>query len=193
MLSPRALLAVIAVAAALAAAPALAADPVVFAAASLKNALDEVAASYTASTGKKVTISYAGSNVLAKQIEEGAPADIFFSADLDWMKYVADRNLIKPGSQKTLLGNAIVMVVPKDSTAKAEIARGMDLIRLLGKDGKLAMANVDSVPAGRYGKTALVALGLWDGVSARVVQADINKGNRQIAHGVNRVLRPLDL
>jgi molybdate transport system substrate-binding protein len=172
MLSRRSLFAALAVAASLSAAPALAADPTVFAAASLKNALDEVAASYTASTGKKVTISYAGSNVLARQIEEGAPADIFFSADLDWMKYVADKNLIKPDSQKTLLGNAIVMVVPKDSSARVDIAKGMDLAGLLGKDGKLAMANVDSVPAGKYGKASLVALGLWDSVSARVVQAD---------------------
>jgi molybdate transport system substrate-binding protein len=173
MFSRRSLLAALAVAASVSvAAPAFAADPVVFAAASLKNALDDVAASYKASTGKSVTISYAGSNVLAKQIEEGAPSDIFFSADLDWMKYVADKNLIKVDSQKTLLGNAIVIVVPKDSTARADIAKGMDLAGLLGKDGKLAMANVDSVPAGKYGKASLVSLGLWDGVASRVVQAD---------------------
>jgi molybdate transport system substrate-binding protein len=172
MLTRRSLLALALAAAVTAGTPALAADPTVFAAASLKNALDDVAAAYKQSTGKSVTISYAGSNVLAKQIEEGAPADIFFSADLDWMKYVADRKLIQPDSQKTLLGNAIVLVAPKDSTAKVDVGAKLDLAGLLGADGKLAMANVDSVPAGKYGKASLVALGLWDGVSARVVQAD---------------------
>ena len=173
MLSRRALLLALALGASPSiAASALAADPAVFAAASLKNALDEVAAAYRTATGKTVTISYAGSNVLARQIEEGAPADIFFSADLDWMKYVADRNLIRAGSQRTLLGNAIVMVVPKDSTARADINASLDVAALLGKDGKLAMANVESVPAGKYGKAALVSLGLWDRIAASVVQAD---------------------
>ena len=173
MLSRRSLLIAATLAASFSfAAPTFAADPIVFAAASLKNALDEVAAAYKSSTGKTVAISYAGSNVLARQIEGGAPADIFFSADLDWMKYVADRKLMRPESQKTLLGNAIVLVVPKDSTARGDVTAKLDLAGLLGKDGRLAMANVDSVPAGKYGKASLVALGLWDRVSARIVQAD---------------------
>jgi len=151
--------------------PASAADPVIFAAASLKNALDDAAASYKEKTGKAVTVNYAASSALAKQIEEAAPADIFFSADLDWMDYLQERNLIKTDSRVTLLGNAIVLVAPSDSTATVELAKGVDLAGTLG-DGKLAMANVDSVPAGKYGKAALEYLGAWDGVSSHVVQAD---------------------
>lgn len=160
------------VAAPLAAAPALADDVVVFAAASLKNALDQVAASYKAETGKTVSINYAGSNVLAKQIEAAAPADIFFSADLAWMDYLQDKNLIASDTRRTLLGNKLVLVAAKDSGAAIELAPGAKLADLLGKDGKLAMANVDSVPAGKYGKSALQKLGLWDSVSAHIVQAD---------------------
>jgi molybdate transport system substrate-binding protein len=156
----------------LAAAPAAADDVVVFAAASLKNALDDVAASFKAETGKTVSINYAGSNVLAKQIESAAPADIFFSADMAWMDYLQDRNLIQKDTRRTLLGNKLVAVAPKDSTAAIDLAPGADLVGLLGKDGKLAMANIDSVPAGKYGKAALTKLGLWDSVSAQVVQAD---------------------
>jgi len=159
-------------AAPLAASPALADDVVVFAAASLKNALDQVAASYKAETGKTVSINYAGSNVLAKQIEQAAPADIFFSADLAWMDYLQEKNLIAKDTRRTLLGNKLVLVAAKDADATIELAPGAKLAGLLGKDGKLAMANVDSVPAGKYGKAALQKLGLWDTVSARVVQAD---------------------
>jgi molybdate transport system substrate-binding protein len=162
-------LAVVAVPATFAAA---ADDVVVFAAASLKNALDEVAGSYKAETGKAVTINYAASNALAKQIEAGAPADIFFSADLDWMNYLEQRNLIQKDTRRTLLGNKLVLVAPKDSTASIALAPGAKLADLLGADGKLAMANVDSVPAGKYGKAALTKLGIWDSVASRVVQAD---------------------
>jgi molybdate transport system substrate-binding protein len=175
MLSRRSLLLAPALAAALAftvpAAPAAAADTVVFAAASLQNALDDAVKAYTAGTGKAVTVNYGGSSTLAKQIEQGAPADIFFSADLDWMKDLHDKNLTVADTEKPLLGNQIVLVAPKDSTAAATIAPGFDLAGLLG-GGKLAMANVDSVPAGKYGKAALVKLGLWDSVSANVVQSD---------------------
>jgi molybdate transport system substrate-binding protein len=158
---------------ALPAAPAMAADGViVFAAASLKNALDDAVASYKAATGKTVTVSYGGSSALAKQIEAAAPADIFFSADLAWMKDLHDKNLTVPATEKSLLGNEIVLVAPKDSTASITIAPGFDLAGSLGADGKLAMANVDSVPAGKYGKAALTKLGVWDSVSAKVVQAD---------------------
>lgn len=153
--------------------PALAADSVVvFAAASLKNALDDVVAGYQAATGKSVTVSYGGSSALAKQIEAAAPADIFISADLAWMKDVRDKNLTVAATEKPLLGNEIVLVAPKDSTAAIAIAPGFDLADTLGPDGHLAMANVDSVPAGKYGKAALTKLGVWDSVSGKVVQAD---------------------
>jgi molybdate transport system substrate-binding protein len=156
----------------LAAAPAAAAqDVTVFAAASLKNALDAISAAWKAEAGKEAIISYAASSALAKQIEEGAPADVFISADLDWMAYLSERNLIRPDTEVRLLGNRIVLIAPADSTATAEIASGFDLAGLLGA-GKLAMANVDSVPAGKYGKEALTKLGLWDSVSAHIVQAD---------------------
>ena len=158
--------------ASLAATAASADDVVVFAAASLKNALDDVAAAYKAKTGKAVTISYAASSALAKQIEQKAPADIFFSADLDWMNYLEERNLIKKDTRRTLLGNKIVLVAPKDSTASITIAPGMKLAALLGADGRLAMANVDSVPAGKYGKAALEKLGVWSSVADHIVQAD---------------------
>ncbi len=149
-----------------------AAEPVVFAAASLKNALDDVAAAYKQKTGKTVAISYAGTATLAKQIEQGAPADIFFSADMAWMDYAVDHKLVKAETRRTLLGNEIVLVAPKASTAAIAIEPGMDLAGLLGPDGHLAMANVDSVPAGRYGKAALESLGVWDSVAGKVVQSE---------------------
>ncbi len=153
--------------------PAFAGEPVVvFAAASLKNALNDVVASYQTATGKAVTVSYGGSSALAKQIEAAAPADIFISADLAWMKDVRDKNLTVADTEKPLLGNEIVLVAPQDSTAALTITPGFDLAGALGADGHLAMANVDSVPAGKYGKAALTKLGVWDAVSAKVVQAD---------------------
>jgi molybdate transport system substrate-binding protein len=152
--------------------PAYAAEPVVFAAASLKNALDEAAAAFKEKSGVAVTVNYAASSALAKQIEEAAPADIFFSADLAWMDYLDERNLIRKDSRVTLLGNSIVLVAPKDSGAALTIEKEMKLADVLGADGKLAMANVDSVPAGKYGKAALENLGVWDSVADKVVQAD---------------------
>ena len=172
MLSRRSLFVALALSMAAPAAPAFAAgDVIVFAAASLKNALDDAVASYRTATGKAVTVSYGGSSALAKQIEAAPPADIFFSADLAWMKDLHDKNLTVPATEKSLLGNEIVLVAPKDSTATISIAPGFDLAGLLGGDGHLAMANVDSVPAGKYGKAALTKLGVWDAVSAKVVQA----------------------
>lgn len=146
-------------------------DVVVFAAASLKNALDEAAAAWTRETGKTAKISYAGSNALAKQIEEGAPADIFFSADLDWMNELASKNLLKTDTRANLLGNTIVLVAPKDSESQVAIKQGFDLAGLLGSR-RLAMGSVDAVPAGKYGKAALEKLGAWDGVKDKVAQAD---------------------
>ncbi|MEO3997779.1 molybdate ABC transporter substrate-binding protein [Mesorhizobium sp. CAU 1732] len=143
----------------------------VFAAASLKTALDEVNAAWKQETGKEATISYAASSALAKQIEEGAPADIFMSADLDWLAYLSEKNLTKKETETQLLGNRIVLVAPADSTVETKIAPDFDLASLLG-DGRLAMANIDSVPAGKYGKASLEALGVWASVEAKVAQAE---------------------
>ncbi len=161
---------VVAAALALAAPAAQAADAVVFAAASLKNALDAVMADWARASGNTVTISYGASSALAKQIEQGAPADIFFSADLDWMNYLQKHGLIDPGSRRSVLGNTLVLVGPAGA-APVAIAPGFDLHGALG-GGKLAMASVDSVPAGKYGKAALTSLGVWDGVAGEVAQAD---------------------
>ena len=143
----------------------------VFAAASLKNALDAVNKACEAVVGEQATVSYAASSALAKQIEQGAPADIFMSADLDWMKYLADKNLIKADTETRLLGNSIVLVAPADAKVEATIAADFDLAGLLG-DGRLAMANVDAVPAGKYGKAALESLGVWASVEGKVAQAE---------------------
>lgn len=146
-------------------------DVLVFAAASLKNALDEIAAQWQRESGKKAAISYAASNTLIKQIEQGAPAAIFISADLDWMDYGQQKNLIKPDTRSNLLGNRLVLVAPKDSNISANIRPGFDLAALL-KGDRLAMGNVDAVPAGKYGKAALEKLGAWDGIKDKIAQAE---------------------
>ena len=143
----------------------------VFAAASLKNALDAVATEWKAASGNDAVISYAASSALAKQIEQGAPADVFISADLDWMAYLSDRNLTKKDTETRLLGNRIVLVAAADSKAEANLAAGFDLAGLLG-NGRLSMANVESVPAGKYGKAALEKLGMWDSVKDKLAQAE---------------------
>jgi molybdate transport system substrate-binding protein len=150
---------------------ALADDVVVFAAASLKNALDDAAQQYQRSGGAGVKISYAASSALAKQIENGAPADIFISADLDWMNYVQKRNLIRSATRKNLLGNRLVLVAPADSNLKVAIKPGFDFVGLLA-GGRLAMADPDSVPAGKYGKAALEKLGVWNAVQPHVAAAE---------------------
>ena len=153
------------------AAPAQARDVVVFAAASLKNALDDAGAAWERETGRKPVISYAASNVLAKQIEAGAPADIFFSADLDWMDDAAAKGLIRPESRANLLGNALVLIAPKDSSLQVALRPGLDLGSLLGRE-RLAMAHAEAVPAGKYGRAALEHLGAWEGVKARLAQTE---------------------
>lgn len=140
----------------------------IFAAASLKSALDEVAEHWQREIHKKAVISYAATSALARQIEQGAPADVFISADLDWMDYLAQRDLIKPGTRTDLLGNRLVLVAPRDISLRIV---GMDIASALG-DGKLAMANIDAVPAGKYGKAALESLGHWPAVRSKVVQTD---------------------
>jgi len=146
-------------------------DPLVFAAASLKNALDEIAGQWQRQSGKKAVISYGASNNLIRQIEAGAPADIFISADLDWMDYGQQKNLIKPQTRANLLGNRLVLIAPKDARLNLNIAPGFDLAAAL-KGGRLAMANVEAVPAGKYGKSALEKLGAWDGVKDKLAQAE---------------------
>jgi molybdate transport system substrate-binding protein len=143
----------------------------VFAAASLKTALDAVSAAWTAETGNKVVISYAASSALARQIEQGAPADVFLSADLDWMDYLSQKGLIDTASVTKLLGNDIVLIAPADSDVMAAIAPGFPLAVLLG-DGRLAMGDVKSVPAGKYGKAALESLGVWPSVEGKLAQAE---------------------
>src|SRR5262245_61804259 len=146
-------------------------DLVVFAAASLKNALDNVKAQWQKETGKSAKTSYAASSTLAKQIESGAPAQMFISADLDWMDYVARKDLIKRQTRSNLLGNRIVLIAPNDSAHPIDIKPGFDIASVIGT-GRLAMASVDSVPAGKYGKAALEKLGVWESVSGRVAQAE---------------------
>jgi molybdate transport system substrate-binding protein len=145
--------------------------PIVFAAASLKDALDGVNAAWQREGGRSAVISYAASSALAKQIEQGAPADLFISADEDWMDYLASGKLIKPDTRFDLLGNQLVLIAPKDSKLTAKIASGFPLASLVGND-HLAMANTDTVPAGKYGKAALTKLGVWDAVSGKVAQAE---------------------
>ena len=146
-------------------------DVVVFAAASLTNALDEAAKLFERQGGAHAKISYAASPALAKQIESGAPADIFISADLDWMNYLEQRHLIQPATRRNLLGNRLVLVAPADSDVHVEIKPGFDLAALL-KGGRLAMADTDSVPAGKYGKAALEKLGVWNTVQPAVAPAE---------------------
>src|SRR5262245_7508083 len=147
-------------------------EVVVFAAASLKNALDAVNERWQKETGKKAVISYAASSALAKQIEQGAPAQMFISADLDWMDYLARKNLIKPETRLNLLGNRIVLIAPKDKAQAVDIKPGFDLVKILG-NGRLSMANVDAVPAGKYAKAALEKLGIWSRVSVKIAQEKI--------------------
>ena len=146
------------------------AEVTVFAAASLKTALDQVAADFTQATGTPVTLSYAGSPALARQIAQGAPADLFLSASTEWMDVLAARGLIQPASRRDLLGNRLVLIGPPDA-APVILSPDLDLPALLA-GGKLSMALVDAVPAGQYGKEALAALGLWSFVEKDVVQSD---------------------
>ena len=153
------------------AAPATADEVVVFAAASVKTALDRVAQSFEAETGHRVVISYAGSGALARQILQGAPADVFVSAATDWMDQVDQAGLIAPGQRADLFGNRLVLIAHGPAAAPVAITPDLDLTARLG-DGFLAMALTEAVPAGQYGKAALQALNLWDGIAGRVAQAD---------------------
>ena len=144
----------------------------IFAAASMKNALDDVDAAYTAKTGVKVVASYAASSVLAKQIDQGAPADIFLSADTDWMDYAAKQKTIKTDTRTNLLGNSIVLIAPKDSSiGNVTIGQGFDLAKLAGA-GRIATGDVSSVPVGKYAKAALEKLGAWEAAAPKFAMAE---------------------
>lgn len=144
----------------------------VFAAASMKNALDAVDAAYTGKTGVKVTASYAASSVLARQIEQGAPADVFVSADTDWMDYATSKKTINEPTRINLLGNSIVLIAPKDSKIdNVAIAQGFDLAKLAG-DGRIATGDVKSVPVGKYAKAALEKLGAWTAAEPKFAMAE---------------------
>jgi molybdate transport system substrate-binding protein len=157
-------------------------DLTVFAAASLKEALDEQIAAFDRQTGSKTVVSYAGSNVLAKQIENGAPADVFISADTDWMDYLQSRKLIAPASRKNLLGNQLVLVSPAQNNQKLALpaappgekdaaALAASLLRAVA-DSRLAIANPDAVPAGKYAKSSLQALGVWASIEPKIARTE---------------------
>src|SRR6202790_4031641 len=144
----------------------------VFAAASMKNALDDIDAAYTAKTGVKIAASYAASSTLAKQIEQGAPADIFLSADTDWMDYAIAKKTINEPTRVNLLGNSIVLIAPKDSKIDSvTIGPGFDLAKLAG-DGKIATGDVKAVPVGKYAKAALEKLGAWQAAEPKFAMAE---------------------
>jgi molybdate transport system substrate-binding protein len=144
----------------------------VFAAASMKNALDAVDAAYAAKTGVRIVASYAASSTLAKQIEQGAPADIFLSADTAWMDYASARKSIDASTRVNLLGNSIVLIAPKDSDiGHVTIGPGFDLAKLAG-DGRIAAGDVKAVPAGKYAKAALEKLGAWQAAAPKFAMAE---------------------
>lgn len=156
---------------ALFAAPAFAAPPLVLAAASLQESLNAAADAWAARHHERPTLSFASSSVLAKQIDAGAPADIFISADEPWMDDVAQHGLVKPGTRVSFLANRLVLVAPSATARPITIRKGFPLGALIG-NGKIAMGEVNSVPAGKYGKEALINLGVWDAVASKVAGAD---------------------
>ncbi|QND78691.1 molybdate ABC transporter substrate-binding protein [Pseudoxanthomonas mexicana] len=143
----------------------------VFAAASLKEALDDAAAAYRQQTGVPVRVSYAASSALARQIEQGAPADVFFSADLEWMDYLQQRNRLDVATRRSLLGNRLVLIAPRASKARVDLKRPATLLAALG-DGRLAVGQTRTVPAGKYAKASLESLSLWNGVRPRLAESE---------------------
>ncbi len=143
----------------------------VFAAASLKNVLDEAAKTFTTGTGTRVTAAYAASSALARQFENGAPADLFISADQEWMDHLAGKGLIAKDTRVDLVGNRLVLIAPAGSPTALGLEPGVDLAAALG-DGRLAVADVKAVPAGKYARAALEHLGAWSGVADRLAQAE---------------------
>ncbi|KRR29583.1 molybdate ABC transporter substrate-binding protein [Bradyrhizobium retamae] len=156
----------------------------IFAAASMKNALDEIDAAYAVKTAAKITVSYAASSALARQIEQGAPADVFISADTDWMDYAIGKKTINEPSRVNLLGNSIVLIAPKDSKIdNVNIGPGFDLAKL-ASDGRIATGDVKSVPAGKYAKAALEKLGAWQAAEPKFAMAvDVRAALTLVARG----------
>jgi molybdate transport system substrate-binding protein len=156
--------------------PAAAADDpsqtiTVFAAASLTNVLQELGDAFTKDSSVTVRFSFAASSTLARQIENGSPADMFFSADLQWMDYLQGKQLIQVASRHDVLGNRLVLIAPAASTLKLKIEPHFKLAAALGK-GHLATGDPDSVPVGRYAQEALTSLGVWDQIAPQIVRAD---------------------
>ena len=144
----------------------------IFAAASMKNAVDDINAAYTKATGVKVVSSYAASSALAKQLEQGAPADVFASADLDWMDYGVQKKVIKEDTRVNLLGNRLVLIAPTDSKLNnVTIGQGFDLAKLAG-DGRITTGDVQAVPVGKYAKAALEKLGAWQAAAPKFAMAE---------------------
>jgi molybdate transport system substrate-binding protein len=143
----------------------------VFGAASLTNVLQDLGDAFTKETSIAVKFSFAASSTLAKQIENGAPADIFMSADADWMDYLQSHHLIQDSSRRDVVGNRLVLIAPADSTVKLKIGPNFALAAALGR-GRLATGDPAAVPAGRYARAALTRLGVWKEVEARIVRAD---------------------
>ena len=146
-------------------------DILVFAAASLTNVLDEIGTAYTRQTKQPVKFSYAASSALARQLEAGARADVFFSADLEWMDYMQARGLIDRTTRRNVLGNRLALVAPADSRIELKIAPGFALAAALG-NGRLATGDPESVPVGKYARSTLTSLGVWNDVADRLVRAD---------------------
>lgn len=144
----------------------------VFAAASLTDALRAIGPEYTRETGQAVKLSFAASSTLARQIEAGAQADVFFSADTDWMDFLAAHHLIDPATRRNIVGNRLALIAPRNSRATIVIRKGFDLAAALGRTGRLSIAEPDSVPAGRYARDALRSLGVWQSVSDRLLPAE---------------------
>jgi molybdate transport system substrate-binding protein len=158
--------------------PAAAADTLtIYAAASLTDAINEIDAAYQKKTGVEVKASFASSSTLAKQIEQGAPAQVFASADTKWMDYLDKKNLIDDASKKNLLGNALAVIAPSDSAIGPQsISARFDWPKFLGADGKLAVGDPDHVPAGIYAKEALTNLGAWNALQSHLARADDVRG-----------------
>lgn len=145
----------------------------VFAAASLKESLDEAAAAYQKASGQTVRVSYAASSALARQIAQGAPADVFLSADREWMDYLQQRKLIDSTTRRNLLRNTLVLVAPASGNiAPVELKPGVDLLPRLGKNGRMALGLAASAPAGKYAKASFVSLGVWNVLQPRVAEAE---------------------
>jgi molybdate transport system substrate-binding protein len=156
----------------------------VFAAASLTDTLQRISDEYTKTSGVPVKLSFTASSALAKQIETGAPADVFFSADQEWMDYLDSKTLLRPGTRTNLLGNRLALIAPRDSTVSIKLGPNAPILSALGESGRLATGDPDSVPAGKYARSALSSLGLWSAIEPRLARAEnVRVALRYVARG----------